>query len=258
MAKGRGTGFRSVRQGLWHQVGKRALYNHDFARYNALLNKVLNYKRSVEKGSMATATGECEQLDRRITRSKHALRAALIELTREQGLDGFTVNDLCERADLNRGTFYNHFKDKDDLLVSLQREFLEGLDLFRAQMQTMTLLDLAKLKVAKKPLPVLVSLFDYLRDESDLLIAMLGPGGDARFDQQLRDGIFSEFILNLLHARYRERPSAFVDYYVSFYSAAYLGVIHRWLQTGMKESSEEMARIAMRLLFIKPGESITL
>ena len=33
----------------------------------------------------------------------------------ERGFDGITVNDLCVQADLNRGTFYNHFRDKDDL-----------------------------------------------------------------------------------------------------------------------------------------------
>ena len=54
--------------------------------------------------------------DRRILRSKRALRDALIELMEERSFDGFSVNDLCERADLNRGTFYNHFRDKDDLL----------------------------------------------------------------------------------------------------------------------------------------------
>ena len=51
-------------------------------------------------------------------------------------------------------------------------------------------------------------------------------------------------------------PTAFVDYYLAFYASAYLGVITHWIETGMKESSEEMALIAMRLLFIRPGEPI--
>ena len=37
----------------------------------------------------------------------------------ERGFDGFTVNDLCVRADLNRGTFYNHYHDKEALLAAL-------------------------------------------------------------------------------------------------------------------------------------------
>ena len=45
---------------------------------------------------------------------------------------------------------------------------------------------------------------------------------------------------------------------MAFFASAYLGVIERWIETGMQESSEEMALIAMRLFFIKPGESIKL
>ncbi len=161
-------------------------------------------------------------------------------------MDGFTVNDLCERADLNRGTFYNHFKGKDDLALSLQTEFMDEIGRFRDRMQELTLMDLAKTTVTKRPLPVLVELFDYLREQSDLLGAMLGPAGDAKFSQQLRDGLCADLIWGLLH-----------EHYIAFYSAAYLGVITRWLKTGMRESSEDMARIAMRLLLIKPGESLT-
>lgn len=196
--------------------------------------------------------------DRRITRSKRALRAALIELVEERGLDGFTVNDLCARADLNRGTFYNHFRDKEDLLVTLENEVMEGLLQFREEINKLTLLDLAKLKVSKEPLPLLVGMFDYLRAQSDFLRVVLGPGGDAKFSLRLREGICSDLIWGLLHKRYRENPTPFVKYYVAFYASAYLGVITRWLECGAKESSQDMARIAMRLLFIKPGESIKL
>lgn len=198
------------------------------------------------------------QVDRRIARSKRALRSALIELTEERGIEGFTVNDLCACADLNRGTFYNHFRDKEDLLVKLEDEVMAGFLPFQESFGRLTLLDLAKLKLAKQPLPFLVDLFDYLREQGDFLHAMLGPHGDARFVRRLRETLCTDLILGMLHERYRNNPDAFVDYYVSFYASAYLGVITRWLEQGMRESSEEMARISIRLLFIKPGESITL
>ncbi len=196
--------------------------------------------------------------DRRISRSRKAIRRAFIELTDECGRDGFTVNDLCERADVNRGTFYNHFKDKDDLDRALQLDFMQGLEEFRANVQKMTLVDLAKLKIAKKPLPVLVELFDYLRGQSAYLSVMLGPAGNAEFKQTIQDTLCTDLIMSMLHDKYKKAPSVFVDYYVAFYSAAYLGVISKWFEDGMRESSEDMARIAMRLLFIKPGESIVL
>lgn len=62
----------------------------------------------------------------------------------------------------------------------------------------------------------------------------------------------------ILHEKYRDNPTVFVEYYVAFYAAAYLGIIAHWIERGCPESSETMARIATRLLFIKPGESIEL
>ena len=197
-------------------------------------------------------------MDRRITKSKRALRAALIDLMEERGLDAVSVNDLCARADLNRGTFYNHFRDKEDLLVALEDEVMADLDRFQAQMQDLTVRELMGYRVRKQPLPFLVELFDYLREQGDFLHAVLGPGGDVRFGPRLRDAVCTNLVQSILHERYRNDPSPFVGYYVSFFASAYLGIIQRWIDTGMQESSEEMALIAMRLFFIKPGESIKL
>ena len=191
-------------------------------------------------------------------RSRRMIQRALVELLQEKELDKITVTDIVTRADINRGTFYNHFRDKEDLLTSLEDEVMGGLARFQDAFGKLTLLDLAKLKLSREPVPFLVELFDYLRSEGDFLHAMLGPHGDARFVRRLRETLCTDLILGLLHERYRESDDPFVGYYVSFYAAAYLGVITRWLECGMRESSEEMARIAMRLLFIKPGESIEL
>ncbi len=199
-----------------------------------------------------------DKTDRRITRSRRALRAALISLMEERGLDGFTVNDLCERADLNRGTFYNHFHDKDDLLLTLEDEIMDELARIQESMSKLSMVDLVRYRAKKKPLPFLVELFDYLKTQGDFLHAVLGPRGDVRFGPRLRDAVCANLIQSILHKRYRENPTPFVQYYVAFFASAYLGVIQRWIETGMNESPQEMALIAMRLLFIKPGESITL
>lgn len=103
-----------------------------------------------------------------------------------------------------------------------------------------------------------MALFDYLRSEGDFLHALLGPGGDVSFGPRLRDAVCAHIIQSILHERYRSNPTTFVNYYVAFFSSAYLGIITRWIETGMQESSQEMALIAQRLLFIKPGEAITL
>jgi len=200
----------------------------------------------------------CCSEDRRIIRSKKALREAVIELMEERGFEGFTVNDLCEQADLNRGTFYNHFRDKDDLLATFEKEVMDDLGILQDKMKDLNLSDIVIGQSRGLPLPFLVELFDYLRQEGDFLHAVLGPGGDVGFGPRLRDSVCTHLIQSILHEKYRHDLTVFVNYYVAFFASAYLGIIIRWLETGMQESSEEMARIAMKLLFIKPGEPIRL
>ena len=178
--------------------------------------------------------------DRRITRSKQALREAFIELTEENGLDGFSASDLCARAGLNRGTLYNIFGDKDGLLRALEGDIMADLEALQAKMQAIGLKDVMRYRVSKRPMPFLVELFDCLRE------------------QGVRDALCTEIIQTILHERYRNNPEPFVQYYVAFYASAYLGVITRWVETGMRESSQDMALIAMKLFFIKPGDPIKL
>lgn len=194
--------------------------------------------------------------DRRITRSKKALRTALITLMEERGFDAITVNDLCVAADLNRGTFYNHFHDKDELLASLEDEVIANIARIQAHMGTVEIKDIARYRLTKQPPHFLIEMFDYLREESGFLHAVLGPGGDGGFGPRLRDSVCTHLIHSMLHEQYRHDADPFVGYYVAFYSSAYLGVIARWIETGMTESSEQMAQMALRLLFIRPGEPI--
>lgn len=56
--------------------------------------------------------------DRRVRRTRNALREALVALIVERGWDGFSVQELCERADVGRSTFYMHFADKEEVLAA--------------------------------------------------------------------------------------------------------------------------------------------
>lgn len=56
-------------------------------------------------------------VDRRVQRTQRLLTDALIQLILERGWDSVSVQDICERADVGRSTFYTHFADKEDLLV---------------------------------------------------------------------------------------------------------------------------------------------
>jgi AcrR family transcriptional regulator len=63
---------------------------------------------------------EPEKKDRRTRRTRQLLRSALLSLLKEKRYDEISVQDIIERADVARSTFYMHYVDKDDLLTGGQ------------------------------------------------------------------------------------------------------------------------------------------
>jgi AcrR family transcriptional regulator len=59
-----------------------------------------------------------KQADRRVQRSKQLLYSALMSLVGEKSFDKITVQDILERANVGRTTFYAHFQSKEDLFLS--------------------------------------------------------------------------------------------------------------------------------------------
>ena len=59
-----------------------------------------------------------ELYDRRVQRTRKVLHEALVELILEKGFDKVAVQDVIERANIGRSTFYSHFKDTEDLFLS--------------------------------------------------------------------------------------------------------------------------------------------
>ena len=57
--------------------------------------------------------------DRRVARTRRLLKDALTDLILERGYESVTVQDVIDRADVGRSTFYAHFLDKDDLLMAV-------------------------------------------------------------------------------------------------------------------------------------------
>ncbi len=56
--------------------------------------------------------------DRRVQRTRELLQKALIELVNERGYDALTIQDIVDRANVGRTTFYLHYSSKDDLFMS--------------------------------------------------------------------------------------------------------------------------------------------
>jgi AcrR family transcriptional regulator len=73
---------------------------------------------------------EQKRLDPRIKRTRQLLQQALLELMAERNFQSITVQDIAEKATVNRATFYAHYEDKFDLLDNyIREEFMQWLRL---------------------------------------------------------------------------------------------------------------------------------
>lgn len=192
-------------------------------------------------------------IDRRIVRTKKALRDALTELMKEKNFDEITVSDLTTRADINRGTFYLHYRDKYDLLEQSEEEIIEGIKNIKSKKKLLKKEDIPTFDYMNEPIPFVTELFEYLKENADFMTVILGAKGNPAFHIKLKSvmrDIMAEGIL--MHLKEDE---LFVPLgYISAYAiSAQLGVIQHWLDTGMEESPEKVSLIISRLVFGDPS-----
>ncbi len=65
--------------------------------------------------------------DLRIKFSRKVIKDALIELLKTNELRDITVKEVCELAQVNRGTFYNHFENIEQAYEALQNDFYQNI-----------------------------------------------------------------------------------------------------------------------------------
>jgi AcrR family transcriptional regulator len=111
-----------------------------------------------------------QKIDRRVARTRGMVHQALLSLILEKGYEAISVEDICERANVGRSTFYAHFTGKDDLkrsgLEHLRRELLE-----RHRSAS------ASMPVSARPLGFSLAMFEHARDHMHLYRALVGSKG---------------------------------------------------------------------------------
>ncbi len=199
--------------------------------------------------------GRSPNIDRRVARTKGGIRDALIGLIAEKGFDALTVNDIAARANINRGTFYLHYRDKYDLLEQTEAEIVRDIERIILDGKALSPEDLSH---AEAPLPVIVTLFEYLRDNTALMHAILGLQGDIAFQTKLKKAIERNLKFGGLSGG---RPLIFLvpaDYLVSYALSAHFGVVQLWLERGCVETPLEMATILTRLSLGGPAHALSI
>lgn len=177
--------------------------------------------------------------DRRVRRTKKRIRRALIELMNEKEFGAITVQDIAERADINRGTFYLHYQDKYDLFERSVDDMLE--ELAKAVGPTE---DEKRSMTQAYPEKQVIRLFSHFRMHRDFYKTMFGDNARTYFNNRFTEMLYKQFSQAFEALKLTPRPvnglnKEIVSHYVLF---AHLGVLVNWLDQDTPYSPEYMAK----------------
>ena len=184
-----------------------------------------------------------EREDRRVRRTRRLLREALLALILEKGYDKVTVQDVLDRADVGRATFYAHFRDKDDLLVSDSEELGESLR------QHLAVAARADGDGAGEGFVLARALFEHAAAHRRLYRALVGRRAGAvvvRYAREQFTTLLREHLEEVVTSR-RVTPAVPIEVTVQYLASALLGVLTWWLDSDTPYSAEEMGRMFVRL-----------
>jgi len=175
--------------------------------------------------------------DRRIRKTRELIRQALIKLLLQKDLSGITVSELAALADINRGTFYLHYKDVPDLFSQIEDELVEEFSRYIAKYKSHS--ELLRM-------PVLGELLQYIVMNAEVCGALLRSRDSTfliRIIELSRPSSVAEF-----RRYYKNWDEKFCNYYYDFVCYGSIGMLRRWLESGMKESVEQVTLMTEKMI----------
>ena len=179
-----------------------------------------------------------KKVDRRVIKTRRQLKKGLAALMKEKSVNQITVKELVEEVDINRSTFYLHFKDIQDLL----REIEENME--------------AQIKRAIEEHPIvsgnenafyfIEDMFRVLDEEREISKALIGPNGDMGFIHRI-ERIIKENSRGTLEKMFPGKKED-LKYFYAFCLSGCLGLVKVWLNEGEEKSPEEMAQMTLNMI----------
>lgn len=174
--------------------------------------------------------------DRRVLRTRDLLRKALLELVSERGYDAITVQDIVDRANVARTTFYVHFGSKDDLFMScheaIVRDFQAGL-----------LHPLSKDVLLSQEAPVgMISAYRHLGQVRARLCPLFESKDGPVILRRIRDQSAQEIESNLRAAFVEADSSIPLDLLATYLAGAQVALMHWWLEKRQPHTPETVVQ----------------
>lgn len=177
--------------------------------------------------------------DRRIRRTKALLRAALAELMGEKNFNEITVKDITERADINRGTFYLHYKDTYDLRERIEDEFIvEFEDMLEAY------------ELSNNSIPahaVIERLYEYISENRAIFKVLFFNTASSDFIEKVMSAMWSKSH-DIQGTLYKNLSKTQGEYVCSFLIYGIVGVVKNWFHDDNAISKELFTDIVNRMI----------
>ncbi|HEX6288387.1 MAG TPA: TetR/AcrR family transcriptional regulator [Herpetosiphonaceae bacterium] len=179
--------------------------------------------------------------DRRVQRTRKLLQQALIELIGEQRYDAITTQEIVDRANVGRTTFYLHYSSKDDLFMSCHEAILS-----RFHFGPHYLPSREELLSPEVPSAVTAA-FRHLADARSLLYPIFQGKDNQLIQRRIRDRS-AQAIEASLRAAFAEADSAIpFDVLASYLAGAQFALVHWWLEKRQPHPPEALAQMFHRL-----------
>lgn len=183
------------------------------------------------------------KMDRRIQRTRDLLQKALIELIDERGYDAITIQDIVERANIGRTTFYKHYNGKDDLFMSCHEAIVSSFQFERLYTHPLSREELLE----REAPPRLTLAFQHL-DETRARLTPIFHGKDGPMIlKQIRDRSAKEIEANLRAVMHKADDSIPLDILASYLAGAQLALVLWWLEKRRAHTSKDLVQALHRL-----------
>ncbi len=165
--------------------------------------------------------------DRRIQKTRKLLQEALISLIPEKNYESISVQDILDRANVGRSTFYTHFENKDELLISGVHQDLKGM-LQTAQAAA----SLVSAKPDEKIIGFSLTMFEHAYEYRGVWKALLTSQAGAIVRQNIKEMI-ADLIRDGYRKEFQRRRKADsevpFELLVHFLAATFMSVLSWWL-----------------------------
>ena len=174
-------------------------------------------------------------MDRRIQKTRQSIMNTFIDLLAEKGFEKITINDIAERANINRGTVYLHYVDKFDLLDKCIETYVEQL-LHHCANSADTKLDVSAFQ----------SVFEYLEKNFSIYKLLLSNERIGFFRSRLY-AIIAQTITEVIGIK-SENHAFSNGVTTHFLASGFIGVLEWWINNSMPCSVQEITEQLMFLL----------